>query len=104
MHRFGEDPKLEGTVGTDGGELEKGEIFHPCSCFFTFYHPEQARNYAIFMLSRVGAFFEETTGECSRTHSGSGCRRGAARSEHRERPKQFKSGIWRGRCRGRFVL
>src|SRR5690348_9578363 len=40
-----------------GAGAEKREKFHGFSCFFTFYHPDQARNSAIFTLFRVGPFF-----------------------------------------------
>jgi len=33
--------------------VKKPEIFHDFSRFFMFYHRDQARNYAIFTLSRV---------------------------------------------------
>ena len=36
---------------------EKREIFHEFSRFFTFYHLQQARNYAIFTLSRMRLLF-----------------------------------------------
>jgi len=47
--------------GKTGGPscVKKREIFHGFSRFFTFYHLDQARNYAIFTLSRVRPIFDK---------------------------------------------